>query len=271
MGDVELKREGEIAYREAAPTQERGDPVLLVHGFPGSSYMWTTLMQDLAGAGRRAIAPDLAGFGDSPPDRPSTWERHVDAMERFREAVGLERVALVVHDWGGLIGLRWACDNPGVATAIVASGTGFFADGKWHGLASMLRTPGEGERLVSEIDRPGMASMLSATGRFSDREIAESFKTFETDDGRQSVLELYRSGDFDKLEPYRGKLAALDVPVLALWGAEDVFAPPASAFRFRKEVPGTEVVVVEDAGHFVFADDPEACRREVLGFLDAAG
>ena len=267
-----MKHAGGLAYREQAPEgRQRGDPVLLVHGFPGSSYFWTTLMDALASAGRHSIAPDLLGFGDTPPDRPATWERHVEALGRFCDEIGLERTALVVHDWGGLIGLRWACDNPGVASAIVVSGTGFFADGKWHGLASMLRTPKEGERLVSEIDRPGMAAMLSAVGRFSDRAVDEYFKTFATEDGRLAVLEMYRSGEFSKLEPYRGKLAALDVPMLALWGAEDVFASPASAHRFAKEVPGTEVVVLEEAGHFVFADDPEACEREVLGFLDRAG
>ncbi len=264
-----MKRAGGLAYRERVPPgDERGDPVLLVHGFPGSSFMWTALMGALADSGRRAIAPDLIAFGDSPPDRPVTWERQVEALEGFRRAVGLERVVLVVHDWGGLIGLRWACDNPGAATAIVVSGSGFFADGRWHGLAGMLRTPEEGERLVAEIDRDRMAAMLNAVGRFSDRAVDEAFKTFETEDGRLAVLDLYRSGDFDKLEPYRGRLAALGVPVLALWGAEDVFAPPAAAHRLQRELPGTEVIVLEDAGHFVFGDEPRACERAVLAFLD---
>ena len=61
------------------------------------------------------------------------------------------------------------------------------------------------------------------------------------------ILEMYRSGDFSKLEPYRGKLAALDVPFLALWGEDDPFAPVAGAYRFQKEIPGAEVVAVEGA------------------------
>jgi haloalkane dehalogenase len=268
----EVKQGGGLSYREASPErQSEADPVLLLHGFPESSYMWRHLLPALADAGRRAIAPDLPGYGDSAPDLPATWERQIEAVQRFHAALELDRVALVVHDWGGLIGLRWACDNPGVASAIVVSGTGFFPDGKWHGMANMLRTEGEGEQLVSNLDRVGMTRMLRAVGRgFGDQAIEEYFKAFTSPEGRQGILDLYRSGDFEKLEPYRGRLAELEVPVLALWGEDDVFAPPAGAYRFQREVPGTEVVTIEDAGHFTFEDAPEPCAREVVEFLARA-
>jgi pimeloyl-ACP methyl ester carboxylesterase len=268
---VELKRAGEMAYREAVPEEPSGDTVLLLHGFPESSYMWRHLMPALANAGRRAIAPDLPGYGDSPPDLPGTWERQVEAVERFRTALGVDRAALVLHDWGGLIGLRWACDNPGLVRAIAVANTGFFPDGRWHGMANMLRSEGEGEKLVSELDRTGMARMLRAVGRgFGDQAIDQYFKAFTTEEGRKGILDLYRSGDFEKLEPYTGKLAGLGVPLLALWGEDDVFAPPAGAYRFAKEVPGAKVVVIEDAGHFVFEDDPRRCADEVVAFLAEA-
>lgn len=65
-----------IAYREALPEgDELGDPVLLVHGFPQSSYMWEPVEQAAADAGRHAVAPDLPGYGDSSPASPGTWER----------------------------------------------------------------------------------------------------------------------------------------------------------------------------------------------------
>lgn len=273
MSQVDRKHEAGLAYREALPAgSSDSDPVLLLHGFPETSYMWRHLMPAIADAGRRAIAPDLPGYGDSPPDLPGTWERHVEAVDRFRAELGLERVALVLHDWGGLIGLRWACDNPGSATAIVVSGSGFFPDGKWHGIANLLRTEGQGEELVAGLEPVGMTRMLRAVGRgFGDQAIEEYFKAFKTPEGRQGILDLYRSGDFSKLEPYRGRLAELDVPILALWGADDVFAPPAGAYRFRKEIPHTEVVVIDDAAHFAFEDAPERCAREVVEFLARAG
>ncbi len=209
---VELKHASGLAYREATPDGEQlGDPVLCIHGFPESSFMWQRLLPALADAGRRAIAPDLPGYGDSPADPPGTWERHVEALERFRSELGIERAVLVVHDWGGLIGLRWACDHPGAASALVVSNTGFFPDGRWHGFAKGLRTAGQGEELVKQFTRDGFAAMMSSSSAgFDDEAIGEYWKAFETPEGRQGVLDLYRSGDFEKLEPYRGRLAALD-------------------------------------------------------------
>jgi pimeloyl-ACP methyl ester carboxylesterase len=272
VADAELKHSGSIAYREAIPEGEaKGDPVLCIHGFPESSYMWQRLLPALAAAGYRALAPDLPGFGDSEPDPPGTWERHLEALEAFRLRLGLESVALVVHDWGGLIGLRWACDHPGAASAIVASDTGFFPDGKWHGLAKGLRTPEQGEELIAQFTREGFAAMLaSLSSGFDEAATTEYWKTFERPEGRRGVLELYRSGDFEKLEPYRGKLAALGVPFLALWGENDQFAPPAGAYRFRKEISHAEVVVIDGAGHFAFADAPNAAADAVIAFLNRA-
>jgi haloalkane dehalogenase len=260
-----------LAYREAG---ESGGPVaLLVHGYPNSSYLWRDVLPAVARAGWHAIAPDLPGFGDSPlGGRQGTWEDHIEALAEFVAERDLAPVALVLHDWGGLIGLRWACDNPGAACALVLMSTGFFPDGKWHGMADMMRTPGQGEEFVAGFERDAFGDLMrSQSAGFDDEAIASYWKAFETDAGRQGILDLYRSGDCAKFEPYRGKLAALEVPFLALWGGDDAFAPVAGAYRFQKEVPGAEVVVIEGAGHFVYDDEPERCAREIVDFLSASG
>ena len=273
VADVEVKRAGPIAYREALPASDPGaDPVLCLHGFPESSHMWHDVLAAVADSGRRAIAPDLPGFGASPPDLPGTWERKVDAVEAFRDALGLDRVALVVHDWGGIIGLRWACDHPGVVSALVISGTGFFPDGKWHGMAQALRSEGQGEELLAALDRGGFRAMMAGlSSGFDEATTDEYYQAFESEDGRRGVLDMYRSGDFSKLEPYEGRLAALGVPTLLLWGAGDEFARVASAHRFQREIPGAELVVLDGAGHFLFADEPERTAREVVAFLSRSG
>jgi haloalkane dehalogenase len=273
--DVELKRAGEIAYREVAGeagTDRESLPVLLLHGYPETSFMWRHLLPELAASGRRAIAPDLPGYGDSPPSVSGTWESHVEEVDRFRRELGLERVALVVHDWGGLIGMRWGCDHPGCVGALAISGTGFFPDGKWHGLGEALRTEGAGERIVDAIDRDGFSAMLRQTGRgFDDDAITEYWKAYATEEQRRAQLALYRSGDFAKLAPYEGRLATLDIPALILWGERDTFAPVSGAHRFHRQIPDSKLVLVQEAGHFVFEDDPERCAREVVGFLDENG
>ena len=269
MATVELKREGGIAYREALPNgDELGDPVLLVHGFPQSSYMWEPVVQAAADAGRRAVAPDLPGYGDSPPDSPGTWERHIEAIERFRRGLGFERVALGLHDWGGLIGLRWAFDHGSPVSALILSNTGFFADAQWHNLARALRTPGQGEQLLNNLTKDALATMLrDVGGRLSDEAIDEYWKAFETPEGRIGMLELYRSGDFEKLRPYEGQVASMDVPALILWGENDPTVPVAAARRFEQEIRDTEVVILEQASHFLYDDEPERCAREVAAFL----
>jgi haloalkane dehalogenase len=255
-----------LAHRESGPAD--GPVALLLHGFPESSYMWRDLMPALADAGWRAVAPDLAGSGDSEPDPPGTWERHMEALERFRGGLGIERCVLVVHDWGGLIGLRWACEHPDAVAALVISSTGFFPDGKWHGMATALRTPGAGEELVNGLDRDGFAAIgRSLSEALDDDAIDEYWKGFADDTRRRGHLELYRSGDFEKLAGYR--LADLGVPALLLWGEGDEFAPVRSAHRFERELADTELVVVEGAGHFVWEDAPEACADAVTAFLAA--
>ena len=182
---------------------------MFLHGYPTSSYLWRNVLPAAAAAGYRAIAPDLPGFGDSPPDLPGTWERQIEHVERFRRALGLERLVLGVHDWGGLIGLRWACDHPDAISALVITDTGFFPDGRWHGMAKSLRTEGEGEQLLANINRDlfGMA-LRQISPDVPDEAVDEYFKAYGDEDRRRSQLDLYRSGDFSKLEPYDGKLAA---------------------------------------------------------------
>ena len=262
-----------IAYREAAPAEPSNLlPGLCVHGFPETSFMWQHVIATLAESGRRAVAPDLPGFGDSPPDPPGTWEHQVEAVERFRLGLGLNRVALVVHDWGGLIGLRWACEHPEAVGALVISNTGFFPDGKWSGMAQALRTEGEGETVLEAMTRDGFGQMMAAISRGMDEATADEYwKAFETEVGRRGILELYRSGDFEKLEPYEGKLAGLGVPTLLLWGENDPFAPVAGAHRFKREIPGARLVVIEGVGHFVYADEPQRSATEVAEFLAQSG
>jgi haloalkane dehalogenase len=258
-----------LAHREAGAAVNGN--VLLLHGFPESSRMFAPLLEPIARAGWRAVAPDLVGFGDTEPDGPGSaaWRAQVEALEAFRAAQGLDDVVLVVHDWGGLIGLRWACDHPGAVRGLVISDTGFFSDGQWHDLANSMRTPGTGEELVENLAPDAFAGLMRAVSTgMDDGAIAAYAQLLSTPERRAAVLELYRSGEFSDLQPYEGRLAALGVPTLLLWGADDPFAPVAGAHRFKDEIPGAELVVVEGSGHFVYDDAPERCAAEVVSFLD---
>ncbi len=257
-----------IAYREAGPAE--GPAVLMLHGYPESSWMWRAPMEAAASQGWHAVAPDLPGFGDSAPDPPGTWEHHVEHVERLRAGLGLDDLVLVVHDWGALIGLRWACEHPGHVRALAISCSGFFPDGKWHGMARGLREEGTGEQLVGDMTRANFGGLMAwASPGMDEQTIDEFWKCFGDDARRAAQLEMYRSGDFDKIAEHDGKLAAMGVPTLLLWGSEDQFAPLAGGHRFEREIPHSELVVIEGAGHFIWEDEPQRCTRELARFLQS--
>jgi haloalkane dehalogenase len=256
-----------LVYRESLPVEEPKGTVLCLHGYPESSYMWRHLLEAVADAGWQAVAPDLPGYGDSPYAGSGTWQAHVDAVDAFHREQELGEVVLVVHDWGGLIGLRWACEHPDLIRAMVISNTGFFPDGRWHGMADALRTPGQGEQLVDGLDRAGFAAMLrSVSPNLDDRSIDEYFKAYGSEERRRGQLEMYRSGEFSELKDY--DLSTVGAPALLLWGEDDPFAPVAGAHRFARELPDTELVVVEGAKHFVYDEEPQRCSAAVVAFLE---
>ncbi|HEY3864737.1 MAG TPA: alpha/beta hydrolase [Solirubrobacteraceae bacterium] len=268
---AELSHAAGLAYRSAGDANGNERVALLVHGYPESSYMWHSVLPALADAGWRALAPDLPGYGDSEPgegEGAGTWERHAEALERFARKLELGPVALVTHDWGVMIGLRWACDHPGSASALAISDGGFFSDRRWHDLANVMRTPGDGEQLARAYTREGFhGAMRAFSSGMSEQAIDEYWKCFADDARRLGHLELYRSGDFEKLIPYEGRVAALDLPTLILWGEEDKFAGVKMAQRFHEELPGSELVLFEDAGHFVWDDQPERATDALVDFL----
>jgi haloalkane dehalogenase len=272
MSQIALKRVGEIAYREAVPDEPSDQaPVLCLHGFPQSSYMWRHLLSALASGGRKGLAPDLPGFGDSPPESPGTLSQHVEAVERFHREIGLDEVVVVVHDTGGALGLQWACDHPDSVAGLVVSNTAFFPDLEWTEIAKTMRTEVQGEALVDSLSREGLATLLEAASTGIDGPaVDEYWKAFTTPEGRRAMLTLYRSFDLDALEPYQAKLGTMGVPALVLWGDRDDFLPRDYADRFVSGIPGANLVRLEGAGHFLFEDEPERCGQEVLDFLREA-
>jgi haloalkane dehalogenase len=232
--------------------------------------MWREALPALGGAGWRAVAPDFSGYGDSEPEPPGSWERHVEALERFLRALELRRVALITHDWGALIGLRWACHNPTSVTALVVSNNGgFFVDRDHHELAKAMRTPGKGEQLIRSYTRQGFGDALRrrSPGMTKDA-VDEYWKAFADDARRIAQLDLYRSQDFKKLAPYEGCLSRLAVPALIIWGDRDPTASTDVARRFERELPGSELAILEGVGHFLWDDVPAIATRLLVEFLD---
>ena len=272
MAQLTLKRAGGIAYREAEPAGASDrSPVLCVHGWPQSSYMWRHLLPALASAGRRALAPDLPGFGDSPPDPPGTFERHVEAVERFRREIGLDRVVLIVHDTGGLIGLRWACDHPEAVAGLVITNTGFFPDHEWIEIAETMRTPIQGEALVDSLSREGFGTLLEeASSEIDKPAIDEYWKAFTTRKAAAACSSSIARSSSTSSSPTREARGARGAHADPL-GPGGRIPPGRLRVPLRAEIPSSKLVLLEGVRHFLFEDEPERCAQEVLAFLEQAG
>ncbi len=160
MSSVETKPESKrvpvvdstLAYLE----QGRGAPIVLLHGNPLSSHVWRKVLPALSGAGR-LLAPDLIGMGESgKPDSAYRLQDHARYLDAWFDALGLEDVVLVGHDWGGVLALDWARRHParvrGVAVLeTVLQGLRFSEyPPQGSALFRALRTPGQGEAMVLE-------------------------------------------------------------------------------------------------------------------------
>ncbi len=144
-----------------------GAPVLLLHGEPTWSFLWRHVIPQVVGAGRRAIAPDLIGFGRS--DKPTdqgwyTYDRHVEMVTRLVVELDLRDIALVVHDWGGLIGLRFAVENADRVGRLVILDTGVWSgrapSETWLRFREAVRSVG-GELDIARLVESGTQRGLS--------------------------------------------------------------------------------------------------------------
>src|SRR2546429_4356796 len=129
-------------YREAAGLrlahldEGEGTPVVFFHGEPTWSYLWRKVLLPIRDAGFRCVVPDLAGFGRS--DKPTdvgwySYDRHTELMAGLLEHLDLRDATVVVHDWGGPIGLRLAVEHPHRVSKLVGMDTGPFTRGPHMG------------------------------------------------------------------------------------------------------------------------------------------
>jgi haloalkane dehalogenase len=252
-----------------------GPPVLLLHGEPTSSYLWRNLIPPLVAAGHRAVAPDLIGFGRS--DKPAdigwySYDRHVSSVEQLVDAVGLTGMTLVVHDWGGPIGLRFAVEHEELVDRLVILDTGI-GGGRppsetWLRFREVVRSMGgaiDPARLVESGTVAGLAADVRAA-------YAEPFPTPESKAGVLAFPELVPAEpdhpNAAAMNRVRDALHAWRKPTLVVWGAQDTALPPSLAHAFTAMIPGArEPIVLDGAGHFLQEDRPDELAAAIVAFL----
>jgi pimeloyl-ACP methyl ester carboxylesterase len=248
-----------VAWRQEPAPHDGRAPVLYLHGVPTSSADWEPFLARTGG-----IAPDLPGFGRSGKrgDGDYTMDGYDAFLERFLAHLGVQRVRLVVHDWGA-VGLLWAQRFPErVERLVVMNAVPLLPGYRWHRAARVWRTPVAGELLMG-------ASTRATMGRFLPRALRDDvFANF--DQGTQrAILRLYRSSPPERLAEAGAGLRRVTAPALVLWGERDPYIPARFAGAYADALGGgAEVVRLPDAGHWPWLDAPEVVAR-VAAFLDA--
>jgi pimeloyl-ACP methyl ester carboxylesterase len=231
-------------------------PVLWLHGVPDSSSLWTPFLERAGG-----VAPDLPGFGRSAKrgDLDYSIAGYADWLERFCDLAGLDRMRLVMHDWGS-VGLAFAQRAPERVERIVAIDVVPFLPGhRWHAIARAWRTPVLGEIAMGMAVGPVVRRLLP---RERGDAVLEHF-----DPGTQrAILRLYRSSPPAALAAAGRDLASVTAPALVLHGERDRYLPARFADGLAAALGDGRAEHVEGAGHWPWLDRPELVER-VAGFL----
>jgi haloalkane dehalogenase len=251
-------------------------PVLLMHGEPSWCYLYRKMIPIITGAGFRAIAPDLVGFGRS--DKPSkrqdyTYQRHVDWMTALIEAIDLQDATLVGQDWGGLIGLRLVAEHPDRFSRVVAANT-FLPTGDMPAGEAFLRWQTYSQETpvfhVGGIIRGGCKTELAP-------EVIEAYNAPFPDDSykegaRQFPMLVPTRPDDPASEPNRAAwkvLGAWEKPFLCAFSDQDPVTRGADR-AFQAMVPGTKGqphTTIEGGGHFLQEDKGEELARVIVDWL----
>ena len=242
---------------------------LYLHGVPTSSDDWLDFLQRTGG-----LAPDLPGFGRSgkPGSRRYTIDEYEDFLERFLEELDVERVSLVMHDWG-VVGLAFAQRHPErVERLVLINAVPFIPGYEWHRMARIWRTPLLGELAMGITYRRTLRQASKETnvtpGGMSEAWLDSVLDHF--DQGTQrAILRLFRSASSQELAAAGENLGSLDMPALVVWGMQDPFIPGRFGQAYASILGDAELLELADAGHVPWLDRPDVLDR-VAGFLGAA-
>ena len=270
--------------------QGDGDPIVLLHGNPTSSYLWRNVIPHLSGQGR-CIALDLIGMGKSDqPDIDYRVATHAEYVDAFIESLGLRNLRFVLHDWGGYMGMNYAAAHPDNVRAIAMMETVTkpvtMADRSesFQQIFGMMRGPKGRDKVMGEnffVERilPG-----SVMRKLTDGEMAVYRAPFATEQSRKPTYVFPNEIPLDgnpsdvvaAVEANAAKVAAANLPMLLLTFDPGAVIGPKEIDWCRQTFSKLEIREMGAGIHFVQEDQPEAIGKAIAqwlggGFSDGSG
>lgn len=260
--------------RIARVDEGQGDPVVFLHGEPTWSFLWRKVIPPVREAGFRCIAPDLAGFGRSDKPLDLEWysyDRHTELVHGLVEELDLRGATVVVHDWGGPIGLRVAVEAPERFARLVIMDTGVFTGHQrmteaWLAFRDFVAR-------TEDLPVSMLVRRACKTDPGDDVTAAYDapFPTPESKAGARAFpLLIPLEPEAEGAEAGRRTLDALaddERPTLMLWADSDPVLPPETGRRFADAIGRPAPETVEDASHFLQEDAGAAIGRRIAAWL----
>jgi pimeloyl-ACP methyl ester carboxylesterase len=271
-----------VHVAEAGADRSESPPILLLHGWPQHWYMWRRVIAGLR-SGHRLLAPDLRGFGwTEAPGHGYDGETFVADQVKLLDALGIERVLLIGHDWGGWAAMLLGILHPDRVERMVVCNAPHpwprvrpeLATDAWRSWYTwVLATPGIGRR---SLEHGWIARNILTRGNagtpFSDAEIEVYVSSFREPARANAVVQLYRYYQRAFREGVTGRWrdARLTVPTLILFGQRDRYVSPRLLPGYESHADQMRVELIADSGHFIVDEKPELVVDRARDFLATA-
>jgi len=264
----------------------QGSPVVMVHGNPTWSFYYRNLVLSLRDR-HRCIVPDHIGCGlsDMPGDDRYDYSlsSRIADFTALLDELKIERCSLVVHDWGGMIGMAWAVRNPDRVSKIVVLNTGAFhlpPGKKFPPSLSLGRNTRLGEWLIRRCNMfcRRAAAIGTQRKRMSAAVRAEYLRPYDSWDNRIAVARFVQTIPLKAGDPgYQivsevgdGLSRLADKPMLIAWGMKDFVFDHHFLAEWQRRFPNAEVMRFDDGGHYILEDATEEIVPRVRSFLEGA-
>lgn len=256
-----------------------GEPVILIHGTPSSSYIWRNIAPKLVYAGYKAYVFDLLGFGAS--ERPydpavdTSVTGQVPILKSLIRHWGLQHAHIVAHDIGGAVAQRFCIFHKHVAKSLTMIDVVSFdswpskrtLEQMQTGLEHLIKAPDDKHR---EHFGAWLHSAVQNKDRFSKTALGPFLDLIAGPIGQGSLFQHqimhYHPKHTEEIAARYHELA--QVPVQLIWGADDAWQNVDWAHRLNDAIPGSELHLLENCGHFAMEDQPEKISALLIDFLN---